>query len=68
MTFEFKSNIKCSACVEKITNALNSNTEINTWNVNTNDPKKILTIESDNLNIENLKKNLEEIGYKIEQL
>lgn len=66
-TIHFKSNIKCSACVEKVKPVLDKHAEISNWEVDLKDPERILTIESENLDIDHLKKEIEEAGYKIEE-
>lgn len=64
----FKSNINCDACVAKVTPILNENTNIKNWEVDTQNPDKILTVEGENINTSKLVLSLEEIGYKIESL
>ena len=64
----FKSNINCDACVAKVTPILNENTNIKNWEVDTQNPDKILTVEGENINTSKLALSLEEIGYKIESL
>lgn len=64
----FKSNINCDACVAKVTPILNENTNIKNWEVDTQNPDKILTVEGDNVDTKELATSLEKIGYKIESL
>jgi copper chaperone len=61
----FKTNIKCSACVEKVTPYLNEVAGENNWQVDLADPKRTLTIAETDENkvIEALKK----AGYKAER-
>lgn len=47
-TIKFKTNIKCSGCVAKVTPFLNEAIGENNWHVDTESPLKILTIENDN--------------------
>jgi copper chaperone len=49
MKYEFRTNINCGGCIEKITPYLNGNQKISKWNVDTANPSKILTIETDSL-------------------
>jgi hypothetical protein len=44
-TLIFKTNINCGNCVAKITPFFNQNTAIQTWQVDTQNPDKILTVE-----------------------
>ena len=62
-TLTFKTNINCGGCVDKVTPILDNIKEIESWSVNTQDPNKILTIESDQLTTSELKNALEKVGF-----
>ncbi len=47
-TLQFKTNIKCGGCIATVTPALNALKGIKHWEVDTANPEKILTIETDN--------------------
>ena len=47
---EFKTNIMCGSCIAKVTPLLNEVVGENKWSVDTQNPKKILSINSDNVN------------------
>jgi copper chaperone CopZ len=66
-TQKFKTNIKCAACVAKVTAALNETAGEGKWSVDLSDPSRILTIEglSDETT---MKKALEKVGYKVDRL
>lgn len=66
--YQFKININCSGCVEKVTPYLNANNEIKSWSVDTANPNKILTVEADNLSSEMIEMILKNAGYKGENL
>jgi len=60
---KLKTNVKCSACVNKITPYLNEVAGVGSWQVDLTDPTRILTVKtnvSDQKVIEALKK----AGYK----
>lgn len=63
-TIKFKTNINCGACVAKVTPVLNDNLSIEKWEVDTQNPNKILTVEGENINQQELMQSLEKIGYK----
>lgn len=63
-TIKFKTNINCGACVAKVTPVLNDNLSIEKWEVDTQNPNKILTVEGQNINQQELMQSLEKIGYK----
>ena len=65
--YKFKSNINCSGCVAKVTPLLNQNESIKSWNVETANPNKILTVETDTLAIEDIKKIIYRAGFKAEE-
>ena len=67
-TKQFKTNIKCSGCVAKVTPGLNETAGENNWNVDLQSPEKILTISGDSVDKEKISKALEEAGYHAEEL
>jgi len=65
-TTKFKTNIKCSACVAKVTPYLNEVAGENNWQVDLIDPARILTVqEADEKKITEA---LQKAGYKGERL
>ena len=66
--YQFKTNINCSGCVAKVTPALDQNEEIKDWKVDTNNPNKILTVETESLDEEQIKSIVENVGFKAEGL
>lgn len=66
-TIKFKTNIKCAACVVKVTSALNESVGENKWSVDIQNPAKILTIESE-AKAEDVRSALEKVGYKAEPI
>ncbi len=66
-TLQFKTNIKCGGCVAAVTPYLDKIG--GQWNVDTNDPDKILSIETQEAVMpEKVVAALEQAGYKAEQL
>jgi copper chaperone len=47
-TLKFKTNIKCGGCIAAVTPSLNALKNIKHWEVDTNNPNKILTIDAEN--------------------
>jgi copper chaperone len=45
-TLKFKTNIKCGGCIATVTPALNTLAGLAKWEVDTTNPEKILTVES----------------------
>jgi copper chaperone len=67
-TYQFKTNINCSGCVANVTPHLNQVPEIKEWKVDTVNPKKVLTVETETLQAEDVKAIISKAGYKAEQL
>ena len=68
MRYRFKTNINCSGCIETVTPYLSANNEIKHWEVDTSNPDKILTVESDHLSDEMIREIVRKAGYKAENL
>lgn len=65
---KFKTNIMCGSCIEKVTPYLNKLAGENNWQVDTKDPKKILTITNPEVNENDVVQSLNDVGYKSELL
>lgn len=66
MKYTFKTNINCSGCVASVTPQLNALVEIKHWEIDTQNPNKILTVETENLSDEKIKEIITKAGYKAE--
>lgn len=66
MKYQFKTNINCSNCIANITPFLQANDKIRSWHVDTANPNKILTIETDELTPDMMKMIVQNAGYKAE--
>ncbi|MFA5329917.1 MAG: heavy-metal-associated domain-containing protein [Prolixibacteraceae bacterium] len=63
-TLKFKTNVNCGGCVATITPHLNQVKGIGKWSVDTSNPMKILTVESEGTNPEMIVESLKAAGYK----
>ena len=61
----FNTNIQCSNCLAKVSPKLNELTEIHTWQVDLQDPNRTLTVETDTLDPEDIKKAVLKAGFLI---
>ncbi len=68
MKYKFKTNIMCGSCIAKITPVLEANKEIISWELNVQDPQKILNIETKSISEEKLISMVKDAGYKAEPL
>jgi len=66
--YQFKTNIMCAGCIEKVTPYLNANNEIRSWSVDIQNPNKVLTIETDNLSDEMIREIVKSAGYNAQKL
>ena len=62
-TLTFKTNINCSSCVAKVTPHLKEEPGILNWKVDTANPQKILTVETDTLSEDDVIHILKKSGY-----
>ena len=58
-TLKFKTNIKCTGCVAKVTPLLNNESEIEKWEVDIFNPEKILTVETRNIDAQKVIETIE---------
>jgi copper chaperone len=66
-TTQFKTTIKCSGCVAKATPFLNEALGEDNWEVDTNNPSKILTVIGE-IDQNKVIDAVEKAGYKAEKL
>lgn len=64
---KFHTNIKCAACIEKVTPTLDSLVGNNAWQVDLTDPKRVLTV-AETIDDQHLKDALAKVGYKAEKV
>ena len=65
-TLRFKTNINCSNCLAKVTPFLDRKEGINSWNMDTETPDKILTVETEVLEAEDILKTVKRTGFEAE--
>ena len=65
---KFKTNIQCSNCLAKVTTKLNEQSGINSWHVDLQDPDRTLTVETDVLEPEDIKKAVLKAGFIVNPL
>lgn len=63
-TIAIKTNINCGACVAKVTPALNEAVGKDNWKVDTQNPNKILTVTTENMDEQGIIRAVEKAGYK----
>lgn len=67
MKHQFKTNINCGNCIQSVSPFLNKELDIEHWEVDTENPDKILSVET-NLEANAVMELVKEAGFKIEPL
>ncbi len=67
MMQSFKTNVKCSACVQKVKPHLDGMKEIKSWQVDLSSPDRILTVEGE-INAELIIKAIALAGYRADKI
>lgn len=65
-TIQFKTNINCSNCLAKVTPFLDRKEGIQSWRVDIDTPDKILTVETELLDAEDIVKTIKRTGFEAE--
>ncbi|MEZ5058086.1 MAG: heavy-metal-associated domain-containing protein [Saprospiraceae bacterium] len=66
--FQFKTNINCGNCIRSVTGFINDVEGVKSWNVDTDNPDKILTVEAEGINAEAILEAVEEAGFDAERI
>ncbi len=67
-TLKLKTNINCSGCVAKVTPSLNETIGEHNWQVDTQNPNKILTVSCTEVNKNEVIKAVQKAGFKAEEV
>lgn len=67
-TKNYKTNIKCTGCLSKVTPVLNELAGEDNWEVDVQTPEKRLTLINPDVNENELIASLKELGYTAEPL
>jgi copper chaperone len=62
-TITFKTNIKCAACVAKVSPTLNELVGEHQWSVDLTDPDRVLSVEVESVTAQSVAAALEKVGY-----
>jgi len=67
-SIKFKTDIKCNGCLAKVTPELNKTVGENSWEVDINNPDKILTVVNENVSESDILDAINKAGFKGEKL
>ncbi len=65
---KLKTNIHCGGCIASVTPFLNGNSDIKKWDVDINNPQKVLTVQTEHLEANDIKSIVQKAGFKAEIL
>ena len=65
---QFKTSMMCDGCVAKVGPHLNNQEGIENWSVDLMSPDKVLSVQTENLQAEEILNIVRKTGYMIEQL
>ncbi len=67
-TLTYKTNIKCNGCIATVTPFFAKNESIKKWHVNLENDDRILTIEMENGDVNEIESLIKEAGYEAESI
>ncbi|KAB7726466.1 heavy metal transport/detoxification protein [Rudanella paleaurantiibacter] len=67
-TIKLKTNIKCGGCVATVTPFLNQTVGDGNWQVDTQNPDKVLTVTTEEATPETVQQAVQQAGFKAEPL
>ena len=67
-TVKFKTNINCAGCVAKVSPFLNDHEGLESWDIDTSTPDKILTVELEDSDPITIIEAINKAGFKIESI
>jgi len=68
MKLKFKTNINCGSCIKSVSGFINEVQSNEEWQVDTDNPEKILTVTGENIAANSIIEAVEEAGFDIEVL
>jgi copper chaperone CopZ len=63
---KFKTTIKCTGCIEKVSPYLDAAVGTENWKVDITNPDKVLTISNESIDADTVIKAVRDAGYKAE--
>jgi copper chaperone len=67
-TIIFRTNMKCSGCIDKVTPALDELAGKNHWSVDLTHSDKTLTIQGEHIASSSIQSAVEKAGFRIEKI
>ena len=67
-TLKFKTNLECPNCEARVKPFLDKKEGVTSWQVDTDHPDKILTVETDSLEAKDIIKTIRRTGFVAEEM
>lgn len=67
-TYRFKTTLNCGGCVSKVKSDLDQATGIEEWEVNIDNPDKILTVKATNIDPDEVVQIVKSKGFQAEKI
>jgi len=67
-TLKFKTTIKCSGCLQKVTPALNEKAGEGKWSVDLQSPQRVLTVNTEKLSATDIQQAVHKAGFIAEPI
>lgn len=68
-TLKFKTNIKCGGCIATVTPFMDKLSNIESWEVNTQNPDKVMTVKvEEGTDANSITNAVKQAGYQIEKI
>lgn len=67
-TLKFRSTIKCTGCLAKVTPHLDEAAGAGQWNIDLKNPDKVLTVEAEGISADVVREAVEKAGYSVESI
>lgn len=67
-TYKFKTNINCGSCIRSVTPFLNELDSVEEWQVDTDNPDKVLTVLSDSSDASEIIRAIQQSGFSAEEI
>ncbi len=62
---KYKTNLNCGNCVAAVKPLLDGEISVTRWSVDTTDPRKVLTVEGENLSPKQIEQHVADAGFKV---
>ncbi len=62
-TYQFRTSIMCSSCLQKVTSALDEKAGLNNWSVDLQSPARVLTVQANGVSEQEIIAAVQKAGF-----